>query len=105
MTLFDEVQQLSSESHSKWFERYFKEYDLEHKIKVSAQQGYTGHLINVLSVRDEYIKRRLDDTKTIEAIKQLLGPGFLVEYKLYYSKDLFSGSEYVSDKKIHISWA
>ncbi|RSJ94831.1 hypothetical protein D8786_08515 [Streptococcus mitis] len=105
MTLIDEVKRLNSESHAKWYERYFKEYDLEHKIKVSAQQGYTGHLINVLSVRDEYIKHRLDDTKTIEAIKQLLGPGFLVEYKLYYSKDLFSGSEYVSDKKIHISWA
>lgn len=41
----------------------------------------------------------------IELIKQLLGPGFLVEYKLYYSKDFFSRSEYISDKKIHISWA
>ena len=77
MALIDEVKRLNSESHAKWFERYF----------------------------DEYIKRRLDDTKTIELIKQLLGPGFLVEYKLYYSKDFFSGSEYVSDKKIHISWA
>lgn len=105
MTLIDEVKQLNSESHAKWFERYFKEYDLEQKIKVSAQQGYTGYLINVLSVKDEYIKRRLDDSKTIELIKQLLGPGFLVKYKLYYSKDFFSGSEYVSDKKIHISWA
>ena len=50
MALIDEVKQLNSESHAKWFERYFKEYDLEQKIKVSAQQGYTGHLINVLSV-------------------------------------------------------
>jgi hypothetical protein len=29
MTLFDEVQQLSSESYDKWFERYFKKYNLE----------------------------------------------------------------------------
>ena len=70
MTLVDEVKRLSSESHDKWFERYFKKYDLEQKIKISAQQGYTGHLINVLSIRDEYIKRRLDDKKTIEAIKR-----------------------------------
>ena len=33
MTLFDEVQQLSSESHGKWFERYFKKYNLEKVIK------------------------------------------------------------------------
>ena len=33
MTLFDEVQQLSSESHAKWFERYFKRYNLEEKTK------------------------------------------------------------------------
>ena len=33
MTLFDEAQQLSSESHAKWFERYFKKHDLEQKIK------------------------------------------------------------------------
>lgn len=38
MTLFDEVQQLSSESHAKWFERYFKRYNLEEKLKTSAQK-------------------------------------------------------------------
>lgn len=63
MTLFDEVQQLSSESHGKWFERYFKKYNLEKVIKESAKQGYTGHLMSVLKVKDEYTRRRLDDEK------------------------------------------
>lgn len=70
MTLFDEVQQLGSESHAKWFERYFKKYDLEQKIKASAQQGYTGHLIGVLSVKDEYTRRRLDNEKTLELLRR-----------------------------------
>ena len=105
MTLFDEVQQLSSKSHAKWFfERYFKEYDLEYKIKVSAQKGYTGHLIPVMSVKDEYLQRRLDDTRTLEMLRFRLGKGFSVGYQLTHSKNLFTGQEYVSNKKIHITW-
>lgn len=64
MTLFDEMQQLSSESHAKWFERYFEKYNLEQKLKTSAQKGYTGYLINVWSVRDEYLRNRLGDERT-----------------------------------------
>lgn len=104
MTLFDEVQQLSSVSHAKWFERYFKEYDLEYKIKVSAQKGYTGYLIPVMSVKDEYLQRRLDDTRTLEMLRERLGKGFSVGYQLTHSKNLFTGQEYVSNKKIHITW-
>lgn len=104
MTLFDEVQQLSSESHAKWFERYFKEYDLEHKIKVSAQKGYTGHLIPVMSIKDEYLQRRLNDERTLEMLRERLGEGFSVRYQLTYSKNILIGQEYVSNKKIHITW-
>ncbi|WP_275655724.1 hypothetical protein [Streptococcus mitis] len=39
MTLIDEVKRLNSESHAKWFERYFKEYDLEHKIKYQPSKA------------------------------------------------------------------
>ena len=104
MKLFDEVQRLSLESHVKWFERYFKEYDLEHKIRVSAQKGYTGHLINAMSLKDEYLQRRLCDTKTIEMLRKRLGEGFSVGYQSTYSKSIFTGEEYLSDKKIHITW-
>ncbi|MFX3772339.1 hypothetical protein ACJBRG_11300, partial [Streptococcus suis] len=80
MTLLDEVQQLSSESYDKWFERYFKKYDMEKVIKKSAIQGYSGHLISVLKVKDDYTRRRLVDERTLEKIKELLGDGFKVEY-------------------------
>lgn len=104
MTLFDEVQQLSSESHVKWFERYFKKYNLEQKLKTSAQKGYTGYLIDVWSVRDEYLKNRLEDERTLEALRKLLGAGFTIKHKLYLSKNIFTGQDFVSNKKIHISW-
>lgn len=104
MTLFDEVQQLSSESYDKWFERYFKKRNLEQKIKISAQQGYTSLLIDVLSVKDEYTRRRLDDEKILELLREMLGSGFIVRYKIYRSLNIFTGDTYTSDKKIHISW-
>ena len=104
MTLFDEVQQLSSESHSKWFERYFKKYNLEKVIKESAKQGYTDHLMSVLKVRDEYTRRRLDDERTLEKIKELLGDGFKVKFHLTYSKSIFTGEKYIVNKQIHIRW-
>lgn len=104
MTLFDEVQQLSSESHAKWFERYFKEYGLEQKIKVSAQKGYTGYLIDAMTVKDEYLQRRLNDERTLEMLRERLGEGFQVGYQSTYSKNIFTGQEYISDKKTHITW-
>lgn len=104
MTLFDEVQQLSSESHAKWFERYFKRYNLEEKLKTSAQKGYTGYLIGVWSVRDKYLRNRLENERTLEMLRERLGKGFSVGYQLTYSENLFTGQEYVSDKKIHITW-
>ena len=104
MTLFDEVQQLSSESHSKWFERYFKKYNLEKVIKKSAKQGYTGHLMSVLKVGDDYTRRRLDDERTLEKIKELLGDGFKVEFRLTYGKNILTGERFIANKQIHITW-
>ena len=104
MTLFDEVQQLSSESHAKWFERYFKKYNLEQKLKTSAQKGYKGYLIDVWSVRDKYLRNRLENERTLEMLRERLGKGFSVGYQLTHSKSLFTGQEYISDKKIHITW-
>lgn len=104
MTLFDEVQQLSSESYDKWFERYFKKYNLEKIIKESAKQGYTGYLMSVLKVGDDYTKRRLDDERTLEKIKELLGDGFKVEFCLTYGKNILTGEKFIANKQIHITW-
>lgn len=104
MTLFDEVQQLSSESYDKWFERYFKKYDLEKVIKESAMQGYSGHLMSVLKVGDDYTRRRLDDERTLEKIKGLLGDGFEVEFHSTYGKNILTGEKFIANKQIHITW-
>lgn len=104
MTLFDEVQRMRSESHDKWFERYFKKYNLEKTIKQSAKQGYTGHLMSVLNVKDEYTRRRLDDERTLKKIKELLGDGFEVNYQFTYSKNIFTGEKTLANKQIHITW-
>lgn len=81
-----------------------KKHGLEQKIKASAQQGYTGHLIGVLSVKDEYTRRRLDNEKTLELLREVLGPGFRVRHKIYRSRNILTGDTYISDKKIYISW-
>ncbi|MDS3491169.1 hypothetical protein RLG45_00510, partial [Streptococcus pneumoniae] len=65
---------------------------------------YTGYLINVWSVRDEYLRNRLGDERTLEALRELLGADFTVKYKLYLSKNIFTGQDFVSNKKIHITW-
>lgn len=104
MTLFDEVQQLSSESYDKWFERFFKKYDLEQKIKVAAQKGYTDYLIDIWSVGDKYLQNRLEDERTLKKIRELLGAGFTVKHKVYLSKNIFTRQDFVSNKKIHITW-
>lgn len=104
MELIDEVHQLSYKSHAKWFERFFREHDLVQKIKISAQKGYSGYRIEVFSVKDEYIRRRLEDERTLKELRKALGAGFNVEYEVYYSKNIFTGDKYVTDKKIHITW-
>ncbi|MEI4316240.1 hypothetical protein V9Z70_05270 [Streptococcus suis] len=81
-----------------------KKYDLEKVIKESAMQGYTGHLMSVLKVKDDYTRRRLDDERPLEKIKELLGDGFKVEYHSTYSKNLFTGEYFITNKQIHISW-
>lgn len=67
MTLFDEVNELGNGSYDKWFERYFKKYDLE-------------------------------------KIKEFLGDGFKVEYHSTYSKNVFTGKDFITNKQIHITW-
>ncbi|HEM3611853.1 TPA: hypothetical protein U1C24_000943 [Streptococcus suis] len=104
MELIDEVHQLSYKSHAKWFERFFREHDLVQKIKTSAQKGYSGYRIEVFSVKDEYIRRRLEDERTLKELRKVLGAGFNVEYEVSYSKNIFTGAKYVTSKKIHITW-
>lgn len=104
MEFIDEVHQLSHKSHAKWFERFLREHDLVQKIKTSAQQGYSGYLIEVFLVKDEYMRCRLEDERTLKELRKVLGAGFDVEYEVSYSKNIFTGDKYVTGKKIKISW-
>ncbi|WP_203264855.1 hypothetical protein [Streptococcus uberis] len=104
MSLFDEVKELGDESYEKWFNRYFKKLNIEEKIKKSSAMGFNAYAIEVLSVKDPYIQRRLKNHKTIKLLKDRLGRGFNVKYNEYYSKNIFTKDEYVSDIKIIITW-
>ncbi|HHK1208369.1 TPA: hypothetical protein ACQOCN_001750, partial [Streptococcus pyogenes] len=68
MSLIDEVKECSSESHKKWFDRFFNDLKIEDKIKQSAMKGFSGYKISI-SKNDEYLARRLDSQKTIDLLK------------------------------------
>ncbi|HEM5490731.1 TPA: hypothetical protein U1617_001287 [Streptococcus suis] len=78
---------------------FFREHDLVQKIKTSARQGYSGYLIEVFSVKDEYIRRRLENERTLKELRKVLGAGFNVEYEVSYSKNILTGDKYVAGKK------
>ena len=60
--------------------------------------------MSVLKVEDDYTRRRLDDERTLEKIKELLGDGFKVEFHLTYAKNFFTGERFIANKQIHITW-
>ncbi|SUN48855.1 Uncharacterised protein [Streptococcus dysgalactiae subsp. dysgalactiae] len=110
MSLIDEVKECSSESHKKWFDRFFDDLKIEEKIKQSAMKGFSGYKISIPK-NDEYLARRLDSQKTLDLLKQRLGDGFDVEIKnlessytifgkpVVFSRDLciFGGQEIMMD--------
>ncbi|MCV6815274.1 hypothetical protein [Streptococcus uberis] len=104
MTLFDEVQQLSSESHAKWFERYFNRIDLENRIKIYAAKGITSCTISVDNKKDDYLKTRLFNSKTIDMLRDRLGDGFSVELKTETIKSHVSTFFNITKTYIEISW-
>lgn len=104
MTLFDEVQQLSSESHAKWFERYFNRIDLENRIKIFAAKGKTMCTISVDDKKDDYLKTRLSSSKTIDMLRYRLGDGFSVELKTETIKSNISTFFDITKTYIEISW-
>lgn len=104
MTLFDDVQELSNESHEKWFNRYFDKYNIEAKIKESAMKGYTAYRINIEKEPDKYLAKRLGDKRTIDLLKNRLGEGFKV--KISETKSIYTilGNHIILDRFILISW-
>lgn len=104
MTLFDEVQELSSESHAKWFERYCNKIDLENAIKIMAAKGKTVATIPVNDKKSDYLKGRLLNPKTIDMLKNRLGDGFSVGLKTEKFESPISKLLDRTEIYIEISW-
>lgn len=104
MTLFDEVQQLNSESHAKWFERYCTKIDLENRLKIIAAKGRTVGTIPINDKQGEYLKGRLLNPKTVDMLRIRLGDGFKVELKTETIKNPVSAFFDRTETYIEISW-
>ncbi|HEP1431155.1 Uncharacterised protein [Streptococcus pyogenes] len=103
MSLIDEVKECSSESHKKWFDRFFNDLKIEDKIKQSAMKGFSGYKISI-SKNDEYLARRLDSQKTIDLLKQRLGGGFDVKIENIESSYKIFGKPVVLSRDLYIYW-
>ncbi|MGT2744851.1 hypothetical protein ACVRW4_05860 [Streptococcus phocae subsp. phocae] len=103
MSLIDEVKKCESESHEKWFDRFFDDLKIEEKIKQSAMKGYSGYKISI-SKNDEYLARRLNSQKTIDLLKQRLGDGFKVEISILESDLIFFGKRRELSRHLKIYW-
>lgn len=102
MKLIDEIQTLQEESHKKWFERWYEKYDLEKEIRISAKQGYSGYRISVSEERDNYLRVRLNDPKTIDLLQKKLGNGFTIKMKTETGYNLLDMQ--ISKSYISIRW-
>lgn len=103
MSLIDEVKECSSESHKKWFDRFFNDLKIEDKIKQSAMKGFSSYKISI-SKNDEYLARRLNSQKTVDLLKQRLGDGFKVEIKTLESSYKLLGEPVVFSRDLYIYW-
>lgn len=103
-TLFDEINDIQEESHTKWCKRYFDRIDIEKYIKRSAAKGYRSAEISILSETDSYIKRRLDNERTVEYLKNRLGKGFVVKNEKEHSKFKVLGHPIIERHVLIISW-
>lgn len=103
MNLFDELKQIGIESHEVWFKRYFNNLNLEDKLRVSAKKGFSSFRIYLSKAKDDYTRRRLNDDKTLEALKKRLGKGFIIKYEDVYSFS-FAKKPSITDRYISIEW-
>ena len=101
MSLIEDIKIVQAESHEKWFERWYKKFDLEKKILVAASEGFTGYRISVSEVSDGYTRTRRSNPKTIELLKNKLGEGFEVDLKEEQGKNAFGFETYKSYIRIH----
>lgn len=104
MTLFDEVQELKKESHSKWFDRWYANMKFEKRIKIFASKGISFATIPIKEKNGEYENGRLLDPKTIEMLEEKLGEGFNIELKTDKFENQIFRTLVRTETYIKISW-
>lgn len=114
MSLINQIRDIQEESYNKWFERYWKNLNLENKIIQSAQKGYSAYRIgimdgselrNQLSEEELYTIRRLRDSRTTGLLQEMLGEGLTVKLiQDPYTVRLFGAELKRTKEYILISW-
>jgi len=84
MSLIEELKNTSNQSFDTWFDRWFEKSNFPDVFKKSAQQGYSGFVIELrrttpLPEKEEYLNRRLRDPRTVTKLKEKL-VGINVEF-------------------------
>ena len=83
--LSEKLKQVGIESFETWFERWYKNEDLENTLLVSAKKGFEGYKISIKDEEEE-TQRRMTDTRFIFKLREKLGKGIkvsLAEEKKY----------------------
>lgn len=106
MNLIEELNSANNQSFDTWFDRWFEKNNFPKSFKESAQQGYTGFVIELrdtipLPEKDEYLNRRLRDPRTVIKLKEKL-PGIKVKF-VKEQKTGFLGLKYTKEI-LSFSW-
>lgn len=96
-----DIEKLKSDreqAYDVWFERWWARENLEHQIKISNSQGYTGYVL-VLNCYDKHEQVRMSKDRFLVKLKDKL-PGFEVGFK--YKTDWLFKKDYLYG--IRVGW-
>nr|KAF1296564.1 hypothetical protein BAU18_12115 [Enterococcus diestrammenae] len=79
-SLKEQLQQKQKDSHLIWFERWYENEHLEKELEIAALQNYSAYTISISNEKNEYLKRRLRDPRTIALLREKI-PSIKITYK------------------------
>ncbi|WP_368251377.1 hypothetical protein [Enterococcus sp. 2201sp1_2201st1_B8_2201SCRN_220225] len=88
------------DSHHIWFERWYEKENLEKVLFQSASEGFSGYNLNFSD--DDYLNRRLRDSRTVELLKEKL-PSINISYKKSEWKNIINQTRHT--EKIIFDWS
>lgn len=99
MLELDKLKQEREQAYDVWFERWWAREDLEHQIKISNSQGYTGYVL-VLDHYDKHNQARMSKDRFLLKLQEML-PGFEVEFR--YKTNWLTKKDYLYG--VRLSWS